>query len=69
MYCIYMLSVTARRAIRLTFEKFDVENVANSYDCSFDSVKVYDWFVDETKHGELLGRYYYNSLYNILAYY
>lgn len=45
-----------KKGLRLTFDVFNVENVANRDDCEFDSVRVYDWFVDEKTHGDMLGR-------------
>lgn len=56
MYCIYYLSAPPDKALRLTFDAFDIENVANRDDCKFDSVQVYKWFTSEESHGELLGR-------------
>ncbi|KAI1719026.1 CUB domain-containing protein [Ditylenchus destructor] len=57
MYCVYHLSVPAGKGLRLNFESFDVEYVANRDDCDFDSVRVFDWFDDENNHGELLGKF------------
>ncbi|KAH7711771.1 calcium binding EGF domain-containing protein [Aphelenchoides avenae] len=56
MFCVYQLNVPPEKGIRLTFDVFDVENVANRVDCGFDSVRVFKWFVDEEHHGDLLGR-------------
>uniref|UniRef100_A0A915DCG2 Cubilin n=1 Tax=Ditylenchus dipsaci TaxID=166011 RepID=A0A915DCG2_9BILA len=57
MYCVYYLSVPSGYGLRLSFDSFDVENVANRDDCDFDSVRVFDWFVDENSHGEQLGKF------------
>uniref|UniRef100_A0A914YVV2 CUB domain-containing protein n=1 Tax=Panagrolaimus superbus TaxID=310955 RepID=A0A914YVV2_9BILA len=58
MYCIYEIIVAWDQRVRLNFDIFDVENVANQDDCGFDNVQVYDGiYVNEDEHGELLGRF------------
>uniref|UniRef100_A0A1I7RXF4 Cubilin n=1 Tax=Bursaphelenchus xylophilus TaxID=6326 RepID=A0A1I7RXF4_BURXY len=56
MYCIYTIKTKGRQAVRLTFDDFDVENVASRLDCGFDAVEIYDTYQNEKKHGKLLGR-------------
>ena len=56
MYCIYEIMVESMKSVRLTFDVFELENVANQEGCGFDSVEVYDGlYVDEDNHGPLLG--------------
>ncbi|CAD5223335.1 unnamed protein product [Bursaphelenchus okinawaensis] len=57
MYCIYQIQAESNEAVRLTFDDFDVENVASRLDCGFDAVEVYDEYDSETSKGKLLGRY------------
>jgi hypothetical protein len=44
------------KGLRLSFDVFDVENVAHREDCDFDSVRLYDTYSDEQDHGQLLGK-------------
>uniref|UniRef100_A0A914H2F9 Cubilin n=1 Tax=Globodera rostochiensis TaxID=31243 RepID=A0A914H2F9_GLORO len=63
MFCIYFIRVPAGKAVRLSFDVFDVENVAHRNDCDFDSVRVFDAFYeDEQNHGQLLGKFCGKSL-------
>ncbi|VDO21453.1 unnamed protein product, partial [Brugia timori] len=56
MYCIYVIS-TPNKRIRLTFEVFELEVVPSREDCSFDSIEIYDTYVNDDDHSELHGRY------------
>jgi hypothetical protein len=64
MYCVYNiilfkpddLSIHKTHGIRLTFDDFDVENVASRDDCGFDKVQVYEEYKNEKDHGKLLGQ-------------
>ncbi|KAL3108031.1 hypothetical protein niasHT_018193 [Heterodera trifolii] len=63
MFCVYFLQVPTGRAVRLSFDVFDVENVAHRDNCEFDSVTVYDeFFEDEQNHGKVLGKFCGKSL-------
>uniref|UniRef100_A0A914NXE1 CUB domain-containing protein n=1 Tax=Meloidogyne incognita TaxID=6306 RepID=A0A914NXE1_MELIC len=56
MYCVYFLRVPIGKAVRLSFDVFDVENVAHRDDCDFDNVRVFDTYTDDNEHGQLLGK-------------
>lgn len=56
MYCVYHVNTyQPDRGLRLTFDDFDVENVASRRDCGFDSVSIYESYESEQKHGKKLG--------------
>uniref|UniRef100_A0A1I8B1I3 Cubilin n=1 Tax=Meloidogyne hapla TaxID=6305 RepID=A0A1I8B1I3_MELHA len=57
MYCVYYLKVPTGKAIRLSFDVFDIENVAHRDDCDFDNVRVFDTYTDDNEHGQLLGKF------------
>ncbi|KJH39743.1 hypothetical protein DICVIV_14369, partial [Dictyocaulus viviparus] len=42
------------KQVRLTFDNFDIEVVQND-ECSYDSVAVYESYVNSKEHGKLLG--------------
>lgn len=45
------------KAVHLSFDVFDVENVAHRDDCEFDNLRVFDQFYeDEQNHGKELGK-------------
>ncbi|CAG9535646.1 unnamed protein product [Cercopithifilaria johnstoni] len=56
MYCIYVINTLDKR-IRLTFEVFELEVVPNREDCSFDSIEIYDTYVNDNDHSKLHGRF------------
>ncbi|VDK77902.1 unnamed protein product [Litomosoides sigmodontis] len=56
MYCIYVINALGKR-IRLTFEVFELEVVPDREDCSFDSVEIYDNYVNDDDHSKLHGRF------------
>uniref|UniRef100_A0A915MM71 Cubilin n=1 Tax=Meloidogyne javanica TaxID=6303 RepID=A0A915MM71_MELJA len=62
MYCVYFLRVPIGKAVRLSFDVFDVENVAHRDDCDFDNVRVFDTYTDDNEHGQLLGKFCGKSL-------
>ncbi|KAI6170816.1 putative cubilin [Aphelenchoides bicaudatus] len=65
LYCIYTillfkpkdLSIYQTHGVRLTFDTFNVENIASRDDCGFDAVRVYEHYRDENNTGKLLGRF------------
>ncbi|KAM3716945.1 Cubilin [Dirofilaria immitis] len=56
MYCIYVINTLDKR-IRLTFGIFELEVVPNREDCSFDSIEIYDTYINDDDHSELHGRF------------
>uniref|UniRef100_A0A1I8EZ18 Cubilin n=1 Tax=Wuchereria bancrofti TaxID=6293 RepID=A0A1I8EZ18_WUCBA len=56
MYCIYVINTPDKR-IRLTFGVFELEVVPSREDCSFDSIEIYDTYVNDDDHSELHGRF------------
>ncbi|KAF7634605.1 hypothetical protein Mgra_00005942 [Meloidogyne graminicola] len=57
MYCVYFLNVPIGKALRLSFDVFDIENVAHRDDCDFDNVRIFDSYIDDNEHGQLLGKF------------
>ncbi|KAI6211378.1 putative cubilin [Aphelenchoides besseyi] len=58
MFCVYdILQPNDGQGIRLTFDEFNVENVASRTDCGFDVVRIYEYFNNEKDHGKMLGEY------------
>lgn len=49
-------NVLKGKRIRLMFEVFELEVVPNREDCSYDSVEVYDTYLNDDDHSELHGR-------------
>ncbi|VDK30363.1 unnamed protein product [Gongylonema pulchrum] len=45
------------KRIRLTFEVFELEVVPNREDCSYDSIEIYDTYVNDEEHSDLHGRF------------
>nr|CAD2206335.1 unnamed protein product [Meloidogyne enterolobii] len=62
MYCVYFLRVPIGKAVRLSFDVFDIENVAHRDDCDFDNVRVFDTYTDDNEYGQLLGKFCGKSL-------
>ncbi|KJH40084.1 CUB domain protein [Dictyocaulus viviparus] len=56
MHCVYQIQVAWSKQVRLTFDNFDIEVVQND-ECSYDSVAVYESYVNSKEHGKLLGRF------------
>ncbi|KJH39633.1 CUB domain protein, partial [Dictyocaulus viviparus] len=54
MHCVYQIQVAWSKQVRLTFDNFDIEVVQND-ECSYDSVAVYESYVNSKEHGKLLG--------------
>lgn len=42
MHCIYVIATESKAALRLTFDQFDVESVANHDHCEHDSLSLYE---------------------------
>uniref|UniRef100_A0A914ZLL6 CUB domain-containing protein n=1 Tax=Parascaris univalens TaxID=6257 RepID=A0A914ZLL6_PARUN len=57
MYCIYVINVATDKRVRLTFDVFELEVVPNREDCAYDSVEVYDVYINDNEHSEMHGRF------------
>ncbi|ULT88642.1 hypothetical protein L3Y34_007689 [Caenorhabditis briggsae] len=56
MHCVYQIYVSWSRAVKLTFDVFDLE-VTPTKGCEYDRVEIYTSYHNETVHGDLLGKF------------
>uniref|UniRef100_A0A0N5A6L6 Cubilin n=1 Tax=Parastrongyloides trichosuri TaxID=131310 RepID=A0A0N5A6L6_PARTI len=57
-FCVYEINVESEKLIRITFDRFDIEASSNEKDhCNNDVVSIYENYITEAEHGELIGEF------------